>query len=516
MQTGKDATNMTDAMDGNAASPAPGTPIPWQTLALYVISLAAIAWAGRDSVASLAATWDTDGYGHGWLVLLVSGWLFWRSLRQARSTPQLGVPALLALPATLGLWFLAEMLGIQALAQGAVFLTAAALAWLLFGTRLLPGLLLPTLFPLIAVSAWDVLMVPLQEIAVVLTSIGVRMTSIPAFIDGKYISIPEGRFVIETMCAGLRYLLAGLTIAILYGALYLEQVWRTVLFVAITTLWSIFLNGVRIVVVIATGHLLGMDHPWVEDHGMTGWILFGAGLLPLIMVGRWLEPVPAITVDDAPAAVSVPGDSRDLPLRAGLAGAAVVLAFGFAAAAGTFQGHALPAQPVALAGAEPCGPADGRPAGWTPRYADADRSTCQRLSPAALEPPVAIFTAQYFSESDGRELIGWAHDIYDPEHERLVERGGSIVAGRPLIETVVEGASGPQLVWHSHRIGDRWLTGGLRAKLARIEAVLGGGGASMVVAVGTPLGGDPDAARRRLQQVLSDFPGFASPPGGQP
>lgn len=482
---------------------------PW---ALGTLVLAVLAVEYRTAWSLVGVTWHSDAYGHGWLVLAIALWLGWRAwpraLEVARGASPLGAAAFVV---ALGVWQGGELLQIQAVTQPMLFVSIAAAVWACMGAASARVLAFPCLYTLVAVSTWDQLLVPLQEIAVVLTGMGVRWTGIPAFIDHKFISIPEGRFVIETMCAGLRYFLAGLSVALLYAYLYLPTWPRRLALLGVTTVWVLILNGIRIVVIVLMGHAWGMEHPWVKDHGDTGWVIFALGLVPLYFVAVRLEGAGSSAGGQGPPGAG-PGRGTDdarrrfrgphpLPWAATLFG---VLLLGNGAV-WLVQQAELPLRAVALPGARICEPALLSERGWHPDYPQADAEACFHLPEAG----VLAYAAQYGREGPGRELVAYGRDVWSEEDGRLRSRAGRTAPGGAVIETVLETPDGDlRVIWHRYRVGAVNTTSGLEAKLLRLLALVTGGRAATVTAV-TPVGPvAPEAlpeVRERLGRALAAF-----------
>ncbi|TVS09265.1 MAG: hypothetical protein EA417_20680, partial [Gammaproteobacteria bacterium] len=164
-----------------SANLARGVVAPSLMFAGIVVLIVASQW---ETVASVWRTWQVDSYGHGPLAGLLSLWLLWRAWPRAGLDAQPSAPGLLLLIGVLVAWLLANLMEIQAIRQVCLFLALGSAAWAVFGWNQGRVLLFPLLLPLIAVSIWDQLLIPLQNLTVALVSFGIRLTDIPAFIDG--------------------------------------------------------------------------------------------------------------------------------------------------------------------------------------------------------------------------------------------------------------------------------------------------------------------------------------------
>jgi exosortase len=486
-------------VESHGGAPLLGRP---EWLAPGVASFLAFAalWLGiqHDVLAQLWRTWGSDAYGHGLLLAPLSLWLLLRALPRVRAeavAPR--ITGLLAAGACLGAAVVADLLQVEAAGQALLFLTLAAAARARLGPAARP-LYFPLLLPLLAVSLWDGLLGVLQQVTVWLTIGGMALTPIPTYVDANFIHIPAGQFVVETTCAGLRYLLAGLTLAALYGYWYLPG-WRARgLLFAGTALWVTFLNGVRVVVVVLMGHALGMDHPWVVDHGDAGWVIFAAGLLPLLWVARRLEG-PAEPGAAATASAPAPAPDRlGGPLATGLLLIAALVAG--AAEYGASE-RSLPLAALAVEGGRACTVEAMAESGWAPKFASPSAERCWWVD--TEHGTAAVYVAQWARERPGAEMIFYSNDVLGDSRGRLVRRSTREAAGWPVREAWRPEAA-PRLVWSSYLVAGRRTASPLVAKLLRLGALVSGAPGSTVVAVSAPVGdGDPDAARRRLAAALA-------------
>ena len=284
---------MNQALDPVAATAGP--PLrTWIWAGALWFALVALMLAANPGTAEFALrTWQIDSYGHSWLVVAISIWLVWRlrgPLLVLEPRPSLLGVAALALIAVV--WWLGYALEIRTVQQLAMTAAITGITWALLGTRVAWLLTFPLLYLFLTVSAWGVFLVPMQDATAALAAPLLRLVGVPVFQDGVYLWIPEGRFLVDETCAGLRYLLAGLAIGSLYAYLLFDDLWRRALFIALTAAYALALNVVRVAVVVYAGHVSDMQHPWVEAHDSVGWVLFAVGLILLFGVGSLIQRLP--------------------------------------------------------------------------------------------------------------------------------------------------------------------------------------------------------------------------------
>lgn len=111
---------------------------------------------------------------------------------------------------------------------------------------------------------------------------------VPAFRQGHYISIPSGRFEIAEYCAGLRYLMAAISMGVFFAWQHLSGFRQQLKFVLLVVVVAIVANWLRVVVVMVAGHLSEMQSPLVADHATMGWLMFAGFMFPVFWFGgRW-------------------------------------------------------------------------------------------------------------------------------------------------------------------------------------------------------------------------------------
>jgi len=163
-----------------------------------------------------------------------------------------------------------------------------------------------------------------------------------------------------------------------------------------------------------------MQHPWVKDHNMVGWVLFAVGLVPLFTLARRLED----------GAVTPQGEVNEPELggRAtspAIAGAflAALLAAGWPHAVTPFVGtrgsSSSATELVARAGAHGWrGPLEPD-ADWAPAFPTADAQVLSAYENGGVR--VELFRASYDAQSEAREVINYDNRIEGHEAWTVTE-----------------------------------------------------------------------------------------------
>lgn len=268
-----------------------------------------------------------------WLLAFLPTWLAW--LRLCLSDPQyehgpivavlgvllvghrlLGLPHGVVAPRpahavflflVVVVWALAWLAGISALQQLLVVIAGLAIVMAALGRSAAANVVLPLMILLTASEAWEHAAAPLQFLTATVVGGTLPWFNIPAVVEANRVAVPAGEFVIEQGCAGIKYIMAMLAIAILIVTLGNLNSRVRVLLLAFAVALALIANWVRVGIVIYVGQVTQLRHPWVHDHYMLGWVLFGIFLIPLIIATRRIadrgqgarsaaEVVPVITV----------------------------------------------------------------------------------------------------------------------------------------------------------------------------------------------------------------------------
>ena len=462
-----------------------------------------------ESWRELAARWMewSLGYDHGWLIAALSAWLVWRE-RDVLAVGRPCWPGLVLVAGAAMAWLVARAadVGIGQQLLLPVLLWSAALTVL--GPVAARALAFPIGFLYFAVPVWDVLNPFLQAATTAAAGVLLDLTDISALIEGNDVTIPAGRFVIATGCAGQAFFMTAGALAALYGHLhYGRHTGRKLLLLAVAFAGAMVLNWVRVYIVILAGHLTDMQHYLVRvDHYNFGWALFAVGLVPFFLLARRLGPAGEA---GAPVPVGPPAAGRTGRIAAAVAVLAVMalapLAWQRAANLSTGD-RPLPALPD-VAGWQK-GPATPS---WRPAYVGADAEFGARFRKDAAE--VDLWVVSYATQAQGKELVYYANHIAQPGDWR-VEATRQATGSEPARDTVlVDRAGDRRLVRWWYDVGGRRSASDVTAKLHQVLARLAGRPEAALIAFSAACAGDCDAATTTLDEFEHDM---AAPPHAVP
>jgi EpsI family protein len=311
----------------------------------------------------------------------------------------------------------------------------------------------------------------------------------------------------------VRYLIASVTLGVLFAYLTYNTWWKRGLFVLFSIFVPVIANGLRAYMIVMLGHLSGMKLAVGVDHLIYGWVFFGIVVTIMFAIGSiWREPpAPDPVPQDAGVA---PAGHRDVvrALAALTLAAAVWPAMGWAL---SDHGSAVEAVPVAAPVPAPgWSLLDGTSAwDWRPRVVGADGSvyafyaSTQAQGPA---PPVGLYLGVYRTQRQGAELVSSANVMIVQKHPVWSDTRMTPVSVRVgdrqlhLLRHEMLSRRGERLlVWSWYAVASHHTANPYVAKLLEAKSrLLGNRGEGALIAIATPYVDDEQAAADRLTRFL--------------
>ncbi len=481
----------------------------WRTTAIACVTvfLGLLALFHTTAREMVYIWYNFETYTHGFIILPISLWLIWQKRSHlAAFTPQ-PTPSLLILVAgSLAVWTLARLVGVQILEQMAFVATiVGALAGIL-GWQVSKFLAFPLLFLFFAVPMGEDLVPPLMEFTADFTVGALRLTGVPVYREGLWFSLPSGNWSVVEACSGSRYLLASVTLGVMYAYITYHTLWKRLLFIVLSAVVPIIANGVRAYMIVMIGHLSEMEYATGVDHLLYGWVFFGLVMFILFWIGSfWQEE------QEPPRLVAPPQDMSDS--SAGIRVSVVGLIALIAAASTVWGTHRAETIEAAVAAdlRPPAQAGDWRlvdaPTAWSADHLATPHTIAARYSDGQDE--VQLFVVLFPQQRQGREAISGANRISADLDKEIVRRGGDLmIHGRSFrvnaskVTVPVVERQQAHLVWQWYRVAGRNLTNRYAGKAWEAWARIFPGRADGAwVAVTTPFDGDNgDAAEARLSR----------------
>lgn len=501
------ATGETQSSPENKSTGAAWRLAGWQ----IALGVAIVTLAYWNTALSMVEVWaHSETFNHGFLILPIACYLAWlRYPRQQDKAPEgswlgLGVIGLGA-----AAWWLGDAAGVQLVAHFAfvVMLQGVLLAGL--GWRCYKAMLFPALYLFLMVPFGEFAVLPLQDLTAEYTVMLARASGIPVFIDGLYIDIPGGSFLVAEACSGVRYLIATFALGLLVQDLLFVSRWRKALILVLSLVIPIIANVIRAYLILTIAYVSDFEIAVGVDHILYGWVFFAVVTLALIAIAfRFREP-PAPLPEAQPA----PETPRRNPLRSAAPLAASLLLAVVVPVSNAVSGP--PAAPVATLEiplpevGQSWQQADADASEWSGIYPHADASLLTRFEGA--EGAVDLFVASYAWERPKAELINFQNNMIGGRRWDIVgvAKGSALFEDREqaLVALKIKRGQHERLIWYFYRVDGEQTADPRFAKLLKVKAkLMNGYSPASVIAVSTPIGDGTTAdASERLATFLSEL-----------
>jgi len=433
--------------------------------------LAGLFW---PTLHSMIEVWErSETFAHGYLIFPISAWLIWRKRAElARVTPRPDARGLGLLASAGAGWLLADAGSVNVVAQYAFVVMLIAAVWTLLGWAFVRAAFFPLMFLLFAVPVGEFLIQPLMGITADFTVAMLQATGIPVFREGTFFSIPSGDWSVVEGCSGLRYLIASVTLGVLYAYLTYRSWKRRLLFSLAAIVVPILANSGRAYMIVMIAHLSDMKLALGVDHYIYGWVFFGLVMLLLFWVGSfWREDDRAEDAHPEAAPPQAPASPAAGTPRAVLPFALVAIAVAavWPAYAAWLGSRPLPAMPALAVEAQGGWQPGAAFTSWTPHWVGADRQLRQPYTQAGRNVLLAL--DYYVTQRQDAELINSQNFMIrqkDPLWSNVGEGIVTVDAGgaRQVRQARLRGADGQRLlVWQWNVVDGRPLVNDHVAKL---------------------------------------------------
>lgn len=252
-------------------------PLAW--LSLLPLAPIAIFFA---SFAGMVDLWSLSGYQYCYFVPFISAWLIYRD-RQTISAIQFrfSLRGAIVCLLSVGLWSVGLITDIQAIEHIALGLILVSWIWTMTGDEIWRVAYFPLLFLLTAVPVTDIIVPTLQMITADISTLLLQMFGVPAVREGMFITLAGGHFEVAEACSGIKYLNAGVVLALLISHDALQVNLIRAIYVAVAGIILIFLNAVRafLIMVIASGS--EMRYLTGDDHIYFGYLIFAIAVITI-------------------------------------------------------------------------------------------------------------------------------------------------------------------------------------------------------------------------------------------
>jgi exosortase A len=472
-------------------------------LVALLLAVPALYWPASRS---LIVSWldsDVTTYTHGFLIVLISGWLVWKAQARAivpdpglRTSGERLAVAMLLLALVLA-WQFAYRAGVQTATQLLLLPLMGCAVLALFGRNAARAVRFPLAYLLFAVPVWDYLNPLAQWSSIFVVRFLLRLAGIPAYFDATTVHLPAGTFEIAHGCSGLHFIIVALALAALLGELRGDHWRRRLGWLLVAGALAMVTNWLRIFTVILAGHLTDMQHYLVRvSHYSYGWVLFLLAMAVLFLLERRV-PVRTTPVDAHPASAvgrTVVASPWTLAICGLLALPVALNAFIDA------QLQAEPALPAALPSI-PGWNAVHADSPWHPRQLNPDLEWHVQFSD--VSSTVHLYQAEYREQRQGKKLGGLGNRLEGDSD--VVAATTMSAAGRDFRALRLTRNGAESLLWFTYVVDGRAFTSATRAQLwySWITLISARPSNSIAIALWSPCDPDCTAADAALNRFVT-------------
>ena len=501
-----------------------------KTAVIWGLMLVVILISFWHTISELVGTWwNQPYYNHCLLIIPIVVYILYERREifsrlapspSAWGLPVIGSGALIWLLGDLADANVVKQFGLVVILQGSI-LTA-------IGVRAVHGLLFPFFYLYFLIPVGNFLIPTLQDITTFFVVATLNLLDIPVYVEGVFLTVPNGKFHVAEACAGLRFLVATVALGLLMANIAYKTVGRQIIVVLLSLLVPILANGVRATGIVLIGYYSEMKYAVGVDHLVYGWFFFALVLLLFISIAMTFtnRKVSDGYIDFSQEYWSKPlADPGPRNWGLLLAGAVVLSAAApiyslqvevNLSIAGKITVDKLDPGISSFATADVV-------SNWHPRFKDADD---ERLVSYQTEEGHVfdVYMARYAYQNRQKEMIRFGNTVAAPKiwsytagSEQQVAFGGQEY---DMIEEIIHSHLGNRLVWYVYFVDDRFTNNPYLAKLYDARAkLLGGSLEAKVFAISVPIpDGNEQLARVDLAEVAQKLPPIAamlSEPGGE-
>ena len=232
--------------------------------------------------------WVNETFTHGFLVFPLSLWLIWGKKDNLADLAPEPAPYMLFFTLFFSfLWLISALIDIKVIMQLSMISIILSLAWGILGHKIFYFLLFPLLFLYLAVPIGQGLIPILMEFTANTTVYLVKLTGIPVYQEGFNFILPSGNWSVVEECSGVRYLIATVTLGIVYSYITYASLKKRLVFTVFTIITPIIANSLRAFIIVLLGHYSGMTIATGADHLLYGWVLFGIIIIIIFYIGSF-------------------------------------------------------------------------------------------------------------------------------------------------------------------------------------------------------------------------------------
>lgn len=470
----------------------------------------------RDTTWSLISIWSrSDTFAHGFLILPISLWVAWNEREKLRSlipSPILPVAALM-IPVGI-VWLLGALVDVLVVQQLALVTLLVLGIWVIVGNQLGRALAFPLFFLFFAVPMGEGLIAPMMEFTATSTVWLIQQTGIPVYREGLFFTLPSGRWSVVEACSGVRYIIASVTLGVLYAHLTYTSWSRRLIFVVISAIVPVFANTARAYIIVMLGHVSDMSIATGADHLLYGWVFFGLVIFLLFWLGAFFREDHTVNtasdaVDASNSNTGVKGASAlhlaaTISLLVALLGPAVFMLNEQSSGLDSGFSVTMPDSSGAWTSIE-----DPQWA-WQPYNSSAVQQAAYYANNGET---LGLFVQYTAGNTKTGEVVGSSTRFVGGDSDFLIRNRGKTSVrlegeGLDVDHAQVAGPGGAMLAWSWYRIGNMQASNDYLAKLLEAKASIGlGDKGSFRIVIAVPLSDTVGDSEALLSSFLGEHGG---------
>lgn len=433
----------------------------------------------HGTVMSMIAIWmRSETFAHGFLIFPISLWLIWHRREQWQEVRSPPSPWILLTIIPLGcLWSVAHLVDVLVVQQLALVAILIAGVCAIVGIPMARLIAFPLGYLFLSVPMGESLIEPMMDFTAVSTVWLIQESGIPVYREGLYFSLPSGNWSVVEACSGVRYIIASVTLGLLYANLTYRSLWRRSLFVLLAVVVPVLANTLRAYLIVMLGHWSDMKIATGVDHLVYGWVFFGLVMFVMFWLGSFFQESDKSATKRNAVTSLVSDEKFSLSPLACTAIAAFILASLWPAVIERAQ----LSEPISIEGFSIPEPprnwvkATSAPWMWQP---DSVLGGEKKAFFANDESTVGIYLQYLSGENDVGEVIGSLDRFtIDNAPNRILEKntvGLSLADVATRVQRVrISDPAGDLLAWSWYFTGCRYSANDYRAKILELMTMFG-------------------------------------------
>ena len=468
---------------------------------IYFIILIVPALFYQTTLDMAEVWWVNETFTHGFLIFPIVLWLIWvkrDNLSKLYPAPEpIGLIVTFLLSC---LWLLSSLIDAKVVMQLSMISIILTLLWTILGRKIFLYLLFPFLYLFLAVPLGQSLIPILMEFTANATVYLVKLTGIPIYQDGLNFILPSGNWSVVEECSGVRYLIATLTLGIVYAYLTYATLKKRLIFITFSIIVPIFANSLRAFIIVLLGHFSGMKLAIGTDHLLYGWVLFGIIIFIMFYIGNFWRDNKSDFDKTAPAS-----DTLQLkPYAATYLTISLVVISLFQLAFYQLQSNNADPQHTAsvIPKIDHFGPWRRQSTStsiWSPILHQPDLTLSDTY--ASGQGNVQLDIGYFYTQRGGSEAVSTSNRLVNPYGGAWTIVSSSVVktGAFPVLETTILRSNKQLLTWQWYRVGELQTYSPYKAKIYQAYMqIFSERTDGAYITLSTPLEEDKQNARARL------------------